>query len=47
MAPILSRLISGTGGGSIGGTRRRTGDRVFSVTGGTITAAGITPGNGY
>lgn len=49
MAPLLSRL--GNGGGTTAGfgfgRRKGSGLPVIKATGGTITAAGITPGNGY
>ena len=52
MAPIISRISSlgggGTGGFTFGKRKVPTaGGGGFSATGGTVTAAGITPGNGY
>jgi len=43
MAPILSRVSSDFGFGK----RTTAAGPSFSATGGTVTAAGITPGNGY
>jgi len=49
MSPILTRMIgAGSAGSGFGfGRRRGGGTAVFSATGGTVTAEGITPGNGY
>ena len=52
MAPIISRISSLGGGGTGGftfGKRKGPSDggALFTATGGTVTAAGIVPGNGY
>ena len=47
MSPILSRFSNiGGGNGGFGFGKRRV-STSFSASGGPVTAAGITPGNGY